>query len=241
MGKIQEELKAAEKYRFQMDEKDGRLLALCRENIALAEFLIRNDSRYVNNADKAHKGTSAYWFSHLKDFYDGKGGDFAAIVGECINAVDRENSTHLNGDGKGRLVVKGWISELGAEKLRAMLEGRNFDLPALLTERTGDEKGSRRNPSFASKFCHYACFYLFEGSDSQDNFSIYDKILRVSVPFYAARYGVEGEITKNTDYKTYSDVIDSIIGASGAGISRNGFDHLLWYYHKAHPIQENSN
>ena len=34
------------------------------------------------------------------------------------------------------------------------------------------------------------------------------------------------------DYKDYRLAVDSIRKASGIEISRNGFDHLLWYYHK---------
>ena len=37
---------------------------------------------------------------------------------------------------------------------------------------------------------------------------------------------------KDKDYKGYSEAIDAIIQASGSKISRNGFDHLVWYYFK---------
>ena len=95
----------------------------------------------------------------------------------------------------------------------------------------------RENTSFASKFCHYACFYVFEGEKEQDNFSIYDDVLETVLPQYWAFFDV-GNLTKHSgkfDYKEYSDVIDEIRGKSsrkGYTISRNGFDHLLWYYHK---------
>ena len=34
------------------------------------------------------------------------------------------------------------------------------------------------------------------------------------------------------DYKLYQSVVDAVIKASESDISRNGFDHLLWYYFK---------
>lgn len=33
-------------------------------------------------------------------------------------------------------------------------------------------------------------------------------------------------------YREYSEIIDKILDKSGNKISRNGFDHLLWYYYK---------
>lgn len=34
------------------------------------------------------------------------------------------------------------------------------------------------------------------------------------------------------DYKQYRNAVDMIRNATDEKISRNGFDHLLWYYHK---------
>lgn len=34
------------------------------------------------------------------------------------------------------------------------------------------------------------------------------------------------------DYKQYRKAVDKIRELCGIEISRNGFDHLLWYYHK---------
>ena len=96
----------------------------------------------------------------------------------------------------------------------------------------------RQNPSFASKFCHYAAFWLFKGQCAQDGYSIYDTIVREALPGYLERYGIP-EIPSDDlkNYETYCQAIDAIrdqVAQTRGGklISRNGFDHLLWYFHK---------
>ena len=44
-------------------------------------------------------------------------------------------------------------------------------------------------------------------------------------------YSIEEDYDLN-EYGDYRKAIDAIRTASGVEISRNGFDHLLWYYHK---------
>ena len=39
------------------------------------------------------------------------------------------------------------------------------------------------------------------------------------------------------NYPVYSRTIDAIIEAAGTEISRNGFDHLVWYYYKGRKIE----
>lgn len=88
-----------------------------------------------------------------------------------------------------------------------------------------------KNTSFASKFCHYASFFLFENDELRDNYSIYDNVIASVFPYYMEMYGVDNS-EPLTDYSVYRKVIDSIRGKTKDKISRNGFDHLLWYYHK---------
>ena len=111
----------------------------------------------------------------------------------------------------------------------------NYELIRILSEPThpiDSHKHARRNKSFASKFCHYACMSLFTGNE-QDNFSIFDSILCNAIPLYADYYNIEISKKFRTSYSEYMSVIDQIIQQSGDEISRNGFDHLVWYFHKA--------
>ena len=100
-----------------------------------------------------------------------------------------------------------------------------------ISRKTSAVQKARTNPSFASKFCHYACFYVFEGTKYQDNYSIYDSILKTVLPFYLEYFGIEQSYNLN-EYGDYRMAVDSVRENSGIEISRNGFDYLLWYYHK---------
>ena len=93
----------------------------------------------------------------------------------------------------------------------------------------------RKNISFASKFCHYASFYVFkdEDGDAQDGWSIWDNVLKKVLPKYLDFYKIAQWSPKDLeDYWKYCKAVDETIIKSGNEISRNGFDHLLWYYYK---------
>ena len=155
------------------------------------------------------------------------------IIREAVCAVDRENSTHLNADSVGREEITDRIYNLTKGELKNKLKMADIGLINFIAAKTtpGEEnKKARTNISFASKFCHYACFYLFEGEPEQDNFSISDNVLRENIPYYAQYYDVQ--IKDLLEYADYRRVVDEIIRKSKSDISRNGFDHLLWYYHK---------
>lgn len=227
------------------------LVLLSSDNVALVEAMIQNDSAYLRTSDKSavpttkYGGSTAYWMTRLKAVL--LGGEYANdnqyrhILLGAIEAVDRENSTHLNADGVGREELLSRLISLEREKLVTYLKEPDrtnlwlINYLAKTTHPTGvSPKGSkykaRTNPSFASKFCHYACFYLFEGEEYQDNYSIYDNVLQQVMPKYVKYYGL-----KQRDlsiYAEYRKTVDEIISMAEDRISRNGFDHLLWYYFK---------
>ena len=140
----------------------------------------------------------------------------------------------MNADKAGRDFIKEKITGCIEDgTLLKYLRERDFNLIDILSERTKQGKGGRRNISFASKFCHFSCFYIFGEEDAQDNFSIYDGVVARALPKYLAYYKLNDKVQiKDKNYREYSDAIDDIIKASGSKISRNGFDHLVWYYFK---------
>jgi len=90
-------------------------------------------------------------------------------------------------DGVGRDEITARICDIPVEKLLNYLKnphGTKYKLLDIIAKKTGATIRPRENKSFASKFCHYACFYLFEGMDEQDNYSIYDSILKNALPLY---------------------------------------------------------
>ena len=232
------------------DYEDNKLVKLTLDNVAIVEAMIQNDSAYIRSTDKEAKpeeknngenkygGSSAYWMTQLKHvlFNDEITVKYSydRIIRGAVEAVDRENSTHLNADNKGREEITERICRFGRDKLLNCLKDpdyNNMELFREIAKRTTAEKGARENASFASKFCHYACFYVFEYTEYQDNYSIYDSIMKKVLPLYIKYYKVSGSYNLE-DYKQYREAVDAIRNASGIEISRNGFDHLLWYYHK---------
>lgn len=248
---IQAELDLAKSKMIEEVVFQGKTLAkLTRDNVAIVEAMIRNDSAYIRSTDVnaaptynrkgeiKYGGSSAYWMTQLKNalFSEDPGSvySYEDIIRGAVEAVDRENSTHLNADNCGRQEITERLREFDRAELIACLQDPDHDNMKLVCEISRVTSASRRartNPSFASKFCHYACFYIFEGTIYQDNYSIYDGILKTVLPMYLEYYQIKQDYDL-CDYREYRTAVDTIRKASGIEISRNRFDHLLWYYHK---------
>ena len=248
MTLIQKELTLSNKYKLTVIT-GTELVELTPKNVAIVEAMLRNDSSTLKSFDKKaapkgkYKGSTAYWMTQLKNALQDTSSIqdeiYKNIITEAVAAVDRENSTHLNADGIGREEITNRLYRIDKQLFMSYLKNPDktkFELISIISDKTnptgtnskGKEYKGRTNISFASKFCHYACYYLFEGEEEQDNYSIYDNILSKAIPLYVDHYGL-----KNCELNTYSkyrDTIDAIIKNSKTAISRNGFDHLLWYY-----------
>lgn len=248
---IQKELELARSKMIEEVSFRGKTLAkLSRDNVAIVEAMIRNDSAYIRSTDVnaapiynrkgkiKYGGSSAYWMTRLKaillnDMYNGNF-SYEDIIDGAVESVDRENSTHINADKCGRREIAERICKLNRSEFIKCLKYPDYKDMKLIREisrKTSAVQKARTNPSFASKFCHYACFYVFEGTKYQDNYSIYDSILKTVLPFYLEYFGIEQSYNLN-EYGDYRMAVDSVRENSGIEISRNGFDHLLWYYHK---------
>ena len=254
---IKEESERAKEYMIKTVEQNGeKIVELTPDNVARVEAMIQNDSAYIRAFDKQagpegyprkqteefkYGGSTAYWVMQLKDvLIKGKNVSddnysFDDIIKYLVAAIDRENSTHLNADGNGRNEICSRIIDR-KEHLIDWLKNQNkqYEIIDCICKRTNGNRG-RENLSFASKFAHYTAYYLFEETEYQDGFSIYDGILIKALPRYIKAFDIKtNDYEKN--YKNYQDAIDSIISAAerqcGKRISRNGFDHLIWYYHK---------
>lgn len=224
------------------------LPALTVANVAKVEAMIRADSKYTPNDyfrnDKYIPRLMKEFGEHLKHPDNDKG--FDAVVEKVVERIDIENSTHLTADCNDSYLHKNARGEMEdrikkyKDDILPYLENpgscRGINLVKELSEPTVGLK-ERRHLSFASKFCHYACFYIFEGEDAQDNFSIYDSIVAKILPYYLDYYQNKIKLKKefkpaSKDYEIYSEAIGAVIKASGSRISRHGFDHLVWYYFK---------
>jgi len=251
MNKICKELNLAKQYMLETIDHNGmKLVAITQDNVARVEAMIQNDAAYLNAGNvqfgpnkNGQGGSTAYWMCKLRDYIKGNQEDKKAyrdIIIGAVSAVDRDNSTHLNADGVGREEITRRICKIPLKKLIEYLKdphGTDYELINIIAKKTLAPERSRENKSFASKFCHYACFYLFERLPEQDNYSIYDSILKNALPHYAKYYGIDVTKKELEDYVEYSKTIEKILHKTGNKISKNGFDHLLWYYFKGRDIQ----
>lgn len=240
-------LEQEESRKFQLETYDDGFVKLSLRNVAMVEAFIRNDSNYLRTEDESIaeignvKGSTAFWMALLRrhileNEQTPAGWSFEEIIAKAVEAVDRENSTHLNADKVGRQQLTKRLFAIDKQELTQLLKdpAPDYKLVKILSEKTEAEKG-RVNYSFATKFCHYACMTLFKGTEFQDNFSIYDNIVSKAVPAYIDHFKLDRKGYNPKDYTSYIGMIDQIREASGSGISRNGFDHLLWYFYKGHP------
>ena len=103
------------------------LVALSETNVAKVEAMIRIDSLYRKASDKTaapngkYKGSTAYWMSKLKEVLANNKttqlDEYKALLKGAIDAVDRENSTHLNSDKKGPSEILERIIKIEKKKL----------------------------------------------------------------------------------------------------------------------------
>ncbi len=249
-------------YEFETEKVGGReLVKLTRKNVARAEAVFRNDSAYFRGGNRdgeptsytkgknegkvKYVGSSAYWMIKLKDALTCENqvskDKYGEIIESVILALDGENGTHLNSDRVGWNKIKERILGFSRKELFDCLRNpldTKYILFNAIAETTAGKKGERgrRNLSFASKFCHYACFYIFEGKKWQDNYSIYDSVLKKVLPWYLEKYKIAIQKTDLEKYETYCEAITKLLEKvrkeDREEISRNGLDHLLWQFHK---------
>lgn len=236
MNKIETEYLLSLQYELSRYRERPDLVELTADNVARVEFMIRNNSRY---AGKNNQSTT-YWLEEFAKALNGQPTQesYEKVVSEVVSGIDRTNSTHINADGVGREELTNRIVSIDKEKLYQYLKNPkqdNYELIKILSEKThpvNPNMHARSNYSFATKFCHYTAFTLFKGETEQDNFSIFDSIVARNIGKYANYFKIEKPNDVDSNYNSFITLIDAIIKASGDKISRNGFDHLLWYINK---------
>ena len=192
---------------------------------------------YKKNDGEECSGSTAYWMTKLKYALENNcNEDLRNIISHVVIAVDKENCTHINSDG----VERKQLTNRSMEKVKSLNEIlSNIDSDLTFIEEIAAiicdvdiKHKARTNLSFANKYAHYACFYLFdEDEPRRDNFSIYDNVLNKALPINIKKYNLVG--FNPNSYSSYYNCIGEIIKACGEDLSRNGFDHLIWYFYKA--------
>ena len=206
-------------------------------------------------------GSTAYWMRQIKekceDNPERRLSSIRYLIGGVVWAIDRENSTHLNAGVNGRrTLVRRIVNECETfENLKERLQRDDMGENGLLQQLARSINNERANLSFASKFCHYASYYFLEGNE-RDRYSIFDNVVGKVLPCYLEqlnegrrfdRYNEAVRLRNNfvnnggpnnpVDYKLYHEGIGALLSKDEKqGISRNGFDHLVWYFHKGRDL-----
>lgn len=235
----------------------------------------RVDERELQNRnpdDGFSSGSMAFWLTLLKEYYEketdkstvsiqfnNENGEksydlsYDDIINGVVASVDRANGTQINRKNKRTRKILGERIK-NYQNLIVDLKNKELNLFYEIARPTDEISNKGQHPSFASKFCHFACYWLFD-DEKRDNFSIYDSVVSSILLVYAYKYcskvvkkdgTYEDDLQtiKNSEkpefehYKSYSTVIDDIISNLDKPISRNGFDHLLWYYHKGISVED---
>lgn len=236
MNKIETEYSLSLQYELSCYTNRPDLVELTADNVARVEFMIRNNSRYAGTNNQL----ATNWLEKFANALKGQPTQesYEEIVFEVVKGIDSTNSTHINADGVGREELTDRIIKINKNLLYQYLKNPtkdDYELIKILSKKThpvDPNKHARSNYSFATKFCHYTAFHLFESDPEQDNFSIYDSIVARKIRDYADYYKIKMPNDIGCNYNSFITLVDDIIKASGDKISRNGFDHLLWYMNK---------
>lgn len=261
------ELEQANSKDYKLERDDNGLLDLTLKNVWKVEAMILENRAYRRangNEAKNDKEASAHWFTRLDEVVGMEKAKLTTFCNNLVITLDSENSTHLNTrkdkktNLRGRDIMVSRVVNLlqNFEEFKGQLRKGDASLIGTLACPNGDYTG--RELSFASKFCHYAAFGLFEGKESADKYSIFDRIVSEALADYAIKYCVNNDLIKKYQtklgeyhtkskkvqwkenvtyiefYELYRNLIDAIREKAqkkhgGQMISRNGFDHLLWY------------
>ena len=146
--------------------------ALTKHNVDLVQFIIKTDSNYRVAIDPTNSKSSAYIFEDYKKrkSYPKSRDEFQ----EICKRIDKENATHLS-------VKKGIETTANALYKMAELDADLRRGDASIVDVISKFVPGRNNLSFASKFC---AFYSL-GIYGKDNYSIFDRVLKDALPYYA--------------------------------------------------------
>lgn len=238
MTLIESEHNNSIRYLLDRDRDRDGLVIISSDNVARVEAMIAENSRYNGSLNSNNTSSSTACLTTLKQELDVLPNPRFQTVYNTMRAINRENSTRLS---EGELKeLANWLCVFSSSDILGYLEkptsklglgGETYYLVSYLKRKTtanGNRKG-RQNYSFATKFCHYACINFFKGKIEADNFPIIDNVVKAVFPKYAKN------IIKRIvfdDYETFVRNIDDVLVHYKKCISRNGFDHLMWYANK---------
>lgn len=240
MTLIDQEQKNSQQYLLKRDTR-GRVI-ISEENVARVEAMIAENSRYNNALNENDTTSSKFYLTKLKSELENNDYPIFDTVYGAMRSINAENSTRLCLKELKELAER--ICKLSGQEIMQYLvrptistgpNDEKYYLVKYLTRETkiyGKRKSGRCNYSFATKFCHYACMNFFAGKPEADNYPIIDNVIKSVFPKYAKVIGLTSKEIKFNDYESFVDSLDMVLNYHRNCISRNGFDHLMWYANK---------
>ena len=145
------------------------------------------------------------------------------IIAMKIGLIDITNSTNIS---RYKNIIN--VVEL-AEKIKAIpdIDKRIQNGDLNVVKEIAEANGKINLFSFATKYCCYHNYNLY----GKDNYSIFDNVLKESLPLYfneVTKSSLE-KMRKEKDYKTYNDLIGELLSKKGITAGRRKFDHFIWY------------
>lgn len=150
------------------------------------------------------------------------------LVAMKVALIDLTNSTHISTH-----IKKISLSEI----VELILNIRDFDVRVsqgdpLLVSQLAISNGRINLFSFASQYCTYHNVEIY----GQDNYSIFDSVVKVALPHYIPK------LTKSTieewrttcNYVAFNNCIEDLLNQKNIHIPlrRRKFDHFLWYLNR---------
>lgn len=159
------------------------------------------------------------------------------IVALKIALIDVTNSTHLHQHKKQINLAE--LAEIIVYKIKDF-DKRVATRDDSLVEELACGNGETGLFSFASKYCYYHNSLIY----GRDDYAKYDTIVHDCLPSYLNQTGIKfnGKIvTPNTletlrkklDYKSFNELVDSVLTGINLDGKKGKFDYLMWYYNRS--------
>jgi len=239
MTLVEQEQKNSIQYLLNRDSQDR--VTISADNVARVEAMIAENSRYNSAISQRNTDSSTCHLQTLLNELSRLTHPNKTTTERAMKSINKENSTRLSDLELSELAER--LCVLSSQEIMSYLEKpttalgpscERYYLVKYLSQKTKDNgiRKGRQNYSFATKFCHYACMNFFAGKPEADNYPIIDSVIKSVFPKYAKDIGLTSKEIKFNNYESFVDSLDKVIKNCEVSISRNGFDHLMWYANK---------
>jgi hypothetical protein len=205
-----------------LDLDNNKLVALTLRNANAIEALIEQDSNYPPNAKRTFDQIGKNANFSLDDFR------------KIIYQIADDNSTHTATPSREAIAryiyspTTRFLERLGKPDY-SLVDDINDYVFANVTLPSGRKAHVL---SLSSKLCRYLEEWLW----GNDNFAVYDSVVRNLLPYYIKQRGLT--LTVNLGKSTYQQFMEEFNKISnGNKVRKHSIDHIIWYSYKDDPIR----